>query len=109
MSPLSQHTPQEDLPPDHSCYFTCYVEKETGNVFFRCGWGQDELDIENFAFMLTQINSGQFEESILEEIGSQCEESENNDLVAFSALYDSLSFDLKKSKLVVEPTEVDFK
>jgi len=109
MSPLSQHTPQEDLSPDDSCYFTCYVEKETGNIFFRCGWGQDALDIENFAFMLMQINSGQFEESILEEIRSQCEGSGNDDLVAFSTLYSSLNSDLKKSKLVVEPTEVDFK
>ena len=108
MSLSSQNMDQEDLPLN-SCYFTCYEDKETGSVFFKCGWGQDVSDIENFAFMLSQINSGQFEESILEEIKSQCGENGNDDLIIFSDFYHSLSLDLKKSKLVVEPSEVDFK
>ena len=108
MSLSSQNMDQEGLPPN-SCYFTCYVDKEAGNVFFKCGWGQDISDIENFAFMLSQINSGQFEGSILEEIKSQCGETGNDDLAIFSDFYHSLNSDLKKSKLVVEPSEVDFK
>ena len=108
MSLSSQDTDQEGLPLN-SCYFTCYVDKETGSVFFKCGWGNEVLDIENFAFMLSQINGGHFEENILEEIRSQCGETGNDDLAVFSDFYHSLVSDLKKSKLVVEPSEVDFK
>lgn len=108
MSLSSQNMDQEGLLPE-SCYFTCYVDKETGSVFFKCGWGQDISDIENFAFMLSQINSGQFEGNILEEIKSQCGENGSDDLIIFSDFYNSLNSDLKKSKLVVEPSEVDFK
>ena len=78
-------------------------------TFFLSVDGVKIYQIENFAFMLSQINSGQFEGSILEEIKSQCGEAGNDDLVIFSDFYRSLNLDLKKSKLVVEPSEVDFK
>ena len=103
-----QPTQSEDSPHE-SCYFHCYVDKETGSVLFKCGWGDSSSDLENFAFMMSQINSGEYEDSILEKLRDQTTNIVNEDLVAFMALYESLMQKPEKSELVIRPTDVEFK
>lgn len=104
-----QHTQPEDSPRDESCYFHCYVDKETGSVLFKCGWGDSSSDLENFAFMMSQINSGEYEDSILEKLHDQAVNIGDEDLAAFMTLYEALMQKPEKSELVIRPTDVKFK
>ena len=100
-----QHTQPEDSPLE-SCYFHCYVDKETGNVLFKCGWGESSSDLENFAFMMSQINSGEYEDSILEELSRQGSNVGEEDLAVFMTLYRTLMQKPEKSELVIRPTDL---
>ena len=104
-----QHAQPEDSPRDESCYFHCYVDKETGSVLFKCGWGDSSSDLENFAFMMSQINSGEYEDSILEKLRDQATNIGDEDLAAFMTLYEALMQKPEKSELVIRPTDVKFK
>ena len=104
-----QHTQPEDSPHDESCYFHCYVDKETGSVLFKCGWGDSSSDLENFAFMMSQINSGEYEDSILEKLRDQATNIGDEDLAVFMTLYETLMQKPEKSGLVMRPTDVKFK
>ena len=103
-----QHTQPEDSLYE-SCYFHCYVDKETGSVLFKCGWGDSSSDLENFAFMMSQINSGEYEDSILEKLSQQGTNVDKEDLAIFMTLYQDLMQKPEKSELVIRPTEVKFK
>lgn len=100
-----QHTQPEDSPLE-SCYFHCYVDKETGNILFKCGWGESSSDLENFAFMMSQINSGEYEDSILEELSRQGSNVGEEDLAVFMTLYRTLMQKPEKSELVIRPTDL---
>ncbi len=100
-----QHTQPEDSPLE-SCYFHCYVDKETGNILFKCGWGESSSDLENFAFMMSQINSGEYEDSILEELSRQGSNVGEEDLAIFMTLYRTLMQKPEKSELVIRPTDL---
>lgn len=100
-----QHTQPEDSPLE-SCYFHCYVDKETGNILFKCGWGDSALDLENFAFMMSQINSGEYEDSILEELNREGSNVDKEDLVTFMTLYRTLMQKPEKSGLVIRPADL---
>ena len=100
-----QHTQPEDSPSE-SCYFHCYVDKETGNILFKCGWGESSSDLENFAFMMSQINSGEYEDSILEELSRQGSNVGEEDLAIFMTLYRTLMQKPEKSELVIRPTDL---
>ena len=100
-----QHTQPEDSPLE-SCYFHCYVDKETGNILFKCGWGESSSDLENFAFMMSQINSGEYEDSILEELSRQGSNVGEEGLAVFMTLYRTLMQKPEKSELVIRPTDL---
>ena len=100
-----QHTQPEDSPLE-SCYFHCYVDKETGSVLFKCGWGDSSSDLENFAFMMSQINSGEYEDSILEKLGDQTTNIDDEDLATFMTLYRTLMQKPEKSGLVIRPADL---
>ena len=100
-----QHTQPEDSPHE-SCYFHCYVDKETGSVLFKCGWGDSSSDLENFAFMMSQINSGEYEDSILEKLGDQTANIDDEDLATFMTLYRTLMQKPEKSGLVIRPADL---
>ena len=100
-----QHTQPEDSPLE-SCYFHCYVDKETGNILFKCGWGDSALDLENFAFMMSQINSGEYEDSILEELNREGSNVDKEDLATLMTLYRTLMQKPEKSGLVIRPADL---
>lgn len=97
---------QQESSFSDSAYFLCYTDKKTGDIFFKCGWSDSSQDIENFAFMLSKINSGDYENNILEILKDQTGETE--DFETFMKLY--LAFKAsEKNGLVVPPSMVEFK
>lgn len=101
----SQDTPVENSFSD-SAYFLCWTDKETKDIFFKCGWGNTIEDIANFAFMLCKINAGDYEGNILDILKSQTQDED--DLDAFMSLYFKYKSD-KHSDLVVPPSMVHLK
>ncbi len=101
----SQDTPLESSFSD-SAYFLCWTDKETKDIFFKCGWGDTLEDVANFAFMLYKINSGEYENNILDVLKHQTEDT--NDLSVFMELYFKYKND-KHSDLVVPPSMVHLK
>mgnify|MGYP000008274814 CR=1 FL=1 len=101
----SQDTPPENLFSD-SAYFICWTDKESKDIFFKCGWGQELEDIANFAFMLYKINNGEYEGNILDVLKRQTQDT--NDLSVFMELYLKYKND-KDSDLVVPPSMVHLK
>jgi len=103
----SQDSPQEDT--GKSCFFECFVDKETGAVMFECGWGDGELDIDNFVFMLKMLNTGKYESIVLEEIGNQCGESEEKLNQYFNLLnkYEQLFADRDSSSVAIKPSKIN--
>ena len=103
-------TSSQEIPPENSfsdsAYFLCWTDKETKDIFFKCGWGKTLEDIANFAFMLSKINSGDYEENILEVLKSQT--ADLQDLNAFLELYLNYKNN-KDSDLVVPPSMVHLK
>jgi len=109
MSELSQNLPPQDLPS--SSYFTVFVEPETFDIYFKCGWGRSLEDLSSFASLLYKVNSGNYEEEILQEIERQCSRTGGDgeeQFFAFLSFYDQLKLDAKKSDLVVRPSQVKF-
>ena len=111
MSEHYQSSPQPDIQQDNSSYFNCYIEQETFDTYFKCGWGNSLEDVAAFASMLYKINSGQYEDEILKEIERQCSRSGNDgeeQFFAFLTFYEECRAKSKKSDLVVRPTKVKF-
>ncbi len=109
MSEPSQNSQPLDLPS--SSYFTVFVEPETFDIYFKCGWGSSIEDLSSFASMLYRVNSGYYEDDILKEIERQCITSGGDgeeQFFAFLSVYDELKRDAKKSDLAVRPTQVKF-
>jgi hypothetical protein len=102
---LSQNTQQESSLSD-SAYFLCYTDKETGDIFFKCGWADSLQDIQNFAFMMSKINSGDYENNILDVLKSETEKTE--DFETFMQMYLKYRAS-EKNDLVVPPSMVQFK
>ena len=59
--------------------------------------------------MMSQINSGEYEDSILNELKLQCQGAGEVELSLFMGLYSELMSKPKKSELVIRPTKMDFK
>ncbi|MAH49006.1 hypothetical protein CMI37_24475 [Candidatus Pacearchaeota archaeon] len=59
--------------------------------------------------MMSQINSGEYEDSILEKLRDQAENIGDEDLAIFMTLYKALMQKPEKSELVIRPTDVKFK
>tara|TARA_B100000686_G_C16781336_1_gene972105 strand:- start:2423 stop:2659 length:237 start_codon:yes stop_codon:yes gene_type:complete len=76
---------------------------------FECGWGDGELDINNFVFMLKMLNTGKYESIVLEEIGNQCGESEEKLNQYFNLLnkYEQLFADRDSSSVAIKPSKID--
>jgi hypothetical protein len=102
-----QDSPQEDTAK--SCYFECFVDKETGAVMFECGWGDSDLDLDNFAFMLKMLNKGKYESVVLEEIGNQCGDNETKLQQYFTLLnkYEALFAEEDSSSVAIKPSRVN--
>jgi len=101
----SQEQREEGLSSE-SCYFLCYTEKDSSDIFFKCGWGESAKDVQNFAFMLSKINSGDYENNILDVLKTQTENT--SDFELFMKLY--LNFKAnEKLDLVVPPSMAHLK
>tara|TARA_R110000744_G_scaffold273865_1_gene387079 strand:+ start:460 stop:636 length:177 start_codon:yes stop_codon:yes gene_type:complete len=58
---------------------------------------------------MSQINSGEYEDSILKKLRDQATNIGNEDLATFMELYEALMQKPEKSELVIRPTDVEFK
>ena len=109
MSEPYQSSQLPDSPS--SSYFNVFVEPETFDIYFKCGWGSSLEDLSCFANMLYKVNSGDYEDEILKEIERQCINSGGDgeeQYFAFLTFYEELKRGAKKSDLAVRPTQVKF-
>ena len=95
----SQDSPQEDTG-----FFKCYVDKDTGEVFFECGWGASVPDIENLAFIMSQLSTGKYEDAMLTHIIDQCDDMPE-ELELFLNLYEKNKTPLESGSLVIKPSQ----
>ncbi len=100
-----QEQRDEDLSSE-SCYFLCYTSKESSDIYFKCGWGDEAIDVQNFAFMLSKINSGDYENNILDVLKLQTGDSADFEL--FMQLYAKYKAN-EKLDLVVPPSMAHLK
>ena len=100
----SHDIPQEDTHNDKSCFFKCYVDKDTGEVFFGCGWGASVPDIENLAFIMSQLSTGKYEDAMLTHIIDQCDDMPE-ELELFLNLYEKNKTPLESGSLVIKPSQ----
>ena len=110
MSDQYPDLPQQDSVSSSS-YFTVFVEPETYDIYFKCGWGNSLEDISAFASLLYKVNSGEYETEILKEIERQCSADNGggeDQFLAFLTYYDSFKEESKNCGLVVRPTAVKF-
>tara|TARA_R110000744_G_scaffold281753_1_gene393571 strand:- start:112 stop:291 length:180 start_codon:yes stop_codon:yes gene_type:complete len=56
--------------------------------------------------MMSQINSGEYEDSILEKLGDQTTNIDDEDLATFMTLYRTLMQKPEKSELVIRPADL---
>jgi len=101
----SQEQREEGLSSE-SCYFLCYTDKDSSDIFFKCGWGESAKDVQNFAFMLSKINSGDYENNILDVLKTQTENT--SDFELFMKLYLNYKAN-EKLDLVVPPSMAHLK
>ena len=93
-----------------SCYFSSYID-EHGELLFSCGWGEDVVDLKNFAILLHGMFSGQNKDIILNDIRKQCENSQSSrdfdDFYAFLQKLDSIVAEDKDDDIVVSPLSIN--
>jgi len=107
MSNASQVTSGDlDEQPFSPKSFIIFCLDEEGNVAFEAAWGDKDVDIKKFANLLNKINTGQFENMILDQLKQQSKTQQNGSKnhSIFNRAYKELS---KPSNLVVDPTNVE--
>ena len=99
-----------EQPEDNvSCYFSSYIDSN-GELLFSCGWGEDPVDLKNFAILMHGMLSGENKEGIMQDIKQQCELSgDTEDFKQFQAFFEKLNSISNPSEddIVVRPLSVN--
>lgn len=72
--------------------------------FFECGWGASVPDIENLAFIMSQLSTGKYEDAMLTHIIDQCDDMPE-ELELFLNLYEKNKTPLESGSLVIKPSQ----
>jgi hypothetical protein len=86
--------------------FIIFCLDETGNVALELSWGEKEEDIKKFAALLNKINTGYFNQMIVDQLKEQSKTQTNGskNYSIFNKSYKNLN---KPKNLVVDPTSVE--
>ena len=85
--------------------FIIFCLDDDGEIAFEASWGNTPEDIKNFATLLYQVNNGNFDNIIENQLKEQSKSEPNGskNFSLFSKTYKSLS---SPSMLVIDPMEV---
>ena len=86
---MSNLSPNSEPLDDNnvSCYFSSYID-DNGELLFTAGWGEDPVDLQNFALLLSNISTGKITEQVIEDIKLQCLEADKlKDFIVFEEYF----------------------
>lgn len=111
MSNLSPNSEPLDGDNNVSCYFSSYIDNN-GELLFTAGWGEDPVDLQNFALLLSNISTGKITEQVIEDIKLQCLEADKlKEFIAFEEYFRNIqsnsSSDGDDDDIAIRPLSVN--
>jgi hypothetical protein len=103
MQKKSQSPDQGDFHPKS---FVIFCVDHDDNIALDLSWGENLIDIKNFAQLLSKITSGDFNSLILQQLKEQSK-SINDGNRKYSAFDKEFKSNKSSVDLVVDPTQVE--